>query len=578
MSGMSEKWRARWPDALLLWGRYLRLSEPLFCAGLKEEKDEGLSGSFAMIRLSDHRVVLSPRLIAQNGLSEYPLEIMGHEIGHHVYCPADLTDMGRMLSRIRRGLPGCEQYAPMVGNLYTDLLINDRLFRTHGLSMDRIYMALKKDKSQGALWDFYMRTYEILWGLTRGTLTSGTVSDEMEGDARLANRVLRSYSRDWVKGAGRFALLALPYLLADGQENSALWTLLDSMNAGAGEGGWPDGLTAMDEDEGPLVHPALEEETETDGAGKDGTPTDGTSGGGKGQYREPFEYGQILKAMGINISDTEIAARYYKERAAPYLVPFPVKKSRRAGEPIPEGLSTWEATDPLEQLNWMETALRSPVIIPGVTTVETVMGTDQGHEEAVDKIDLDLYVDCSGSMPDPRTNVSYLTLAGTVIALSALRAGSRVQATLWSGPREFKTTGGFVRDEKEIMAILTDYFGGTTAFPIHIMRDTYQDRKPDDRRVHILHISDDGITTMFDKDEKGHPGLPIAREAMKKAGGGGSMALNLYGDWKSNKQLAEAAEMGYVIYSLRGWEDLVAFSRDFVKRHYDKNATTGRAG
>ena len=39
--------------------------------------------------------------------------------------------------------------------------------------------------------------------------------------------------------------------------------------------------------------------------------------------------------------------------------------------------------------------------------------------------------------------ISYLALAGTILALSALRAGARVQATLWSGAGQFETTAGF---------------------------------------------------------------------------------------------------------------------------------------
>ena len=38
-------------------------------------------------------------------LDPFPLEILGHEIGHHVYCPADLSDQGRMIARMRRALP-----------------------------------------------------------------------------------------------------------------------------------------------------------------------------------------------------------------------------------------------------------------------------------------------------------------------------------------------------------------------------------------------------------------------------------------------------------------------------------------
>ena len=59
------------------------------------------------------------------------------------------------------------------------------------------------------------------------------------------------------------------------------------------------------------------------------------------------------------------------------------------------------------------------------------------------------------------------------MALSALRAGARVQATLWSGAQQFETSGGFIRDEHRILEILTGYIGGSTAFPIHVLRETF---------------------------------------------------------------------------------------------------------
>lgn len=62
-----------------------------------------------------------------------------------------------------------------------------------------------------------------------------------------------------------------------------------------------------------------------------------------------------------------------------------------------------------------------------------------------------------------------------------------------SGTREFITTDGFISDEKQILKIITGYLGGSTAFPIHILRDTYKDRKPNARKVHILVVSDEGL-------------------------------------------------------------------------------------
>jgi hypothetical protein len=176
-------------------------------------------------------------------------------------------------------------------------------------------------------------------------------------------------------------------------------------------------------------------------------------------------------------------------------------------------------------------------------------------------------------MPDPRRTTSFLTLAGAVIALSALKAGARVQATLWSGKRQWIGTEGFVRDEHAILNILVGYFGGATAFPIHRLRDTFASRAPRDRPVHVLMISDDGITTMFDTDERGNSGWDIAAAALAKGRAGGTMALNL-GPWfrpdnETGQALERAhSEQGWDIHSIARMEDLTAFAQAFSRRHY----------
>ncbi|MFN9987582.1 MAG: hypothetical protein ACK52S_18690, partial [Pirellula sp.] len=170
-----EQWTAAWPAAIAHWSSYVQLREPIWCMSVAAEKRESLTGSFAMIRLVDHAVVISLRQISELGLQSFSEEILAHEIGHHVYCPADLNDNARMLARMRRGLPGCEAYAPMVGNLYADLLINDRLERSRSLRMSQVYQRLNRPDQKSRLWRMYMRTYEILWSLTRGTLSSGEI-------------------------------------------------------------------------------------------------------------------------------------------------------------------------------------------------------------------------------------------------------------------------------------------------------------------------------------------------------------------------------------------------------------------
>ncbi len=107
-------WRAAWPQALAAWSRFTRLQEPRLCASHVEAAEEGLSGSFAMIRLADQRVVIDLPEVQRLGLQDYALEILAHEIAHHVLAPATASDHARLLARIRRALPTLEEQEPMV--------------------------------------------------------------------------------------------------------------------------------------------------------------------------------------------------------------------------------------------------------------------------------------------------------------------------------------------------------------------------------------------------------------------------------------------------------------------------------
>src|SRR4030095_4668536 len=247
----------------------------------------------------------------------------------------------------------------------------------------------------------------------------------------------------------------------------------------------------------------------------------------RGQAREPFQFGEILRAAGVDISDHDGASRYYRERALPYLVPFPSRLTPESTEPLPEGLEPWDIGHALDEADWFQSVLQSPHVVPGMTTVQRVWGTTEGREPKREPLDLDLYVDSPASIPNPHPLTSYPALAGAILCLSAIRAGARVQATLWSDKNQFTTTREFVRDEQTVLRVLTGYFGGGTAFPIHVLRDTYAARKQEARPVHILVISDDGVSTMFDRDERGNSGWDIAALALKRARGGGTLVLNL---------------------------------------------------
>src|SRR5688572_1305437 len=158
---LREQWTAAWPAALAAWSKFTRLRPPNLCLTETAARHEGLTGSFAMIRLQDQSVVVSLPEVIHCHVESFATEVLAHEIGHHVLAPATLTDHARMIARMRWALPTVEQHAPMVANLYTDLLINDRLQRSAGMRIANVYQAIGKSDSGGVLWALYLRIYEI---------------------------------------------------------------------------------------------------------------------------------------------------------------------------------------------------------------------------------------------------------------------------------------------------------------------------------------------------------------------------------------------------------------------------------
>jgi hypothetical protein len=584
---LRSDWSAQWPAALEVWSRFVQLHEPAWCFTAADETAAGLSGSFAMIRLVDHSVVISLRQVTKLGLQQFAKEILAHEIGHHVYCPADLSDNARMLARIRVGLPTKEHVAPFISNLYSDLLINDRLQRTAGLDISGVYLRLGSE-CRDRLWNLYMRTYELLWRLDRGRLAQGEIDERLNQDAQLCARLVRSYSKDWLDGAGRFAALCLPYLLEDEAARMQKLMSIWSDTRCAGNGAIPDGLTEIDDGElTGAVHPAddpelsgVESADETPAAGALQAESVPTGRKTAKNYRQPLDYAEVLAAAGANIDPADITARYYRERAIPHLIPFPVRKLPQATDPLPEGLDVWDVSSPLEQIDWPGTFLSSPRIFPGVTTRARQIGTSPGTDPTTIPVDLYLGVDCSGSMGNPAVHLSYPILAGAIIALSALRSGSRVKVVLSGEPGRTISTAGFECNGATVLKTLTSYLGTGYSFGIHRLAETFdpamqhahQGRR---RPVHMLIVSDNDMFSMLDSKAGKRSGWEVAEEALGLAGGGGTFVLELpeqvrAAQWSQNTSgyVARIRETGWSAAIVSSMEELIEFARNFSRGRF----------
>ncbi|KQT99708.1 hypothetical protein [Sanguibacter sp. Leaf3] len=604
-ASLRAAWTAAWPEALGAWGRFTRLRPPrLHGAG-----EVSGATSFAWFSLGDVEVSIDLEQVLAEGIEDHAVAVLAHEIGHHVYSPADMLTAGRMTAQVRLGLVDLDHRAGLVTNLWSDMLINDRLQTRAGIDMVGLWRRL--GPPQGEVMTLLLRTDEILWSLPAGTLSGP--GPHADAEAQVLARLVRTYADDPAAGAGGFAMVLRPFLARDTGSGGGQ-TVVDLPCAQHEHPGTPvPGLATAADALRPPVHPALDPRVVgTLAATEDSTsPTPGPQTGlqrdpvasqSAGSTLTPADYAAVLQSLGVATSPESAAIAWYREHAARHLVPFPTTATPAAPETLLGGLDPWETGDDLADVDWTATMLASPVVVPGMTTVQRHLDSTTSTETDDQPVDLDLYLDSSGSMPDPRHQPAPIALAGAVLALSALRSGARVQATTWSGPGQIAGTDGFTRDVTAVMSAVVAYFGGSTSFPIPLLEQTHLDEadrsgstgstasagskasngsaasagspaRSRRRRRHIAVISDSGVVSMFadgawSLPEDFEPLTTSAARAVRAAGGGGSLVLNVAGPPDRYVDMAP----GYAVYTVSAWEDVVPFARDLARTLWGQNA------
>lgn len=580
---LAEKWKSNWEPAKKIWSPFVKLREPIWCMSSSAAASEGLRGSFAMIRLSDHRIVIDLEKVHAMGIADHSLQVLAHETGHHVYTPANLHDNASLLSRISWALADIPDRAPFVANLYADLLINDMLQRSKQLDMVAVYQQVNKNISFSSLWLMLMRTYEYLWKLKRGTLATDQTlhSAKTDADASLTASLIRSYSKNWQDGAGRFTAMLYPYLMKEAdfeKSRKGIVVLLDAETAGK-SGGLLRGFAALDP---AAMEGAVDPRAETleDGGDESGKKDLGglaslglrkSHSGGEGpqqRYLEPGIYVDLLRQVNPNINEQELINNYYKEVALPHLISFPLEESENPSLYIPEGSEQWEIGDSPEEIDWLESAISSAVILPGYTTQKRLYGPDDSEKSKQKPLDVYVGIDCSGSMGNPKVRFSWPVLAATIIGLSALRAGANVMGCLSGEPGGFLETKGFISSEKELLTVLTSYLGTGYAYGVPRLKTPFG--KAGKSRSHIVVVTDDDIFSMLDA-EKTEPetNWQIMEEALKNAGGSGTLVLHSRPEWHQDK-VSRLKGMGWNIFYVTNEPQLLDFATEFSKLNYQK--------
>ncbi|MBD3940263.1 VWA domain-containing protein [Microbacterium sp. NEAU-LLC] len=347
-------------------------------------------------------------------------------------------------------------------------------------------------------------------------------------DADDVARLVRAFASDAVSGALRFGVIMAPYVVAEERARQRTSAGAGSARVGAGGAGSPGGSSrpggsglpggagACAADSAPAtpdelgrvladrrLHGEVPSRVQAGDPGAAGgtAPSDADAaaeGGGQG-----FGVAQTL-ALYEGSDAAAVLAAWYRAEAARWVRPFTQRSPALPVAELPGPLEAWGVGDDLADLDWSATLQAAPVVVPGVTTRRRSYLDDEPTPTETG-IELDLYIDSSGSMPHPSRG-SAAVLAGTILALSVLRGGGRVRVTSFSGPGQAAGSDGFSRDHVRIVGDLALYFGGGTSFPLDLLARRYDPlpavsgpegaSDPGIRR-HLVVLSDDGLTSMF---------------------------------------------------------------------------------
>jgi hypothetical protein len=453
-----------WEPAQGHWSRFLLLSAP---AADSEQP------SVAQIHLGTRQIALNFRQIREKNLIDCVEAILAHEVGHHVRYPGSLAVEAR-LRLLEKTLLSLKDYSLI--NLFQDLLINEYLGAALRGQLVRVYQAFRdeSDWRQDPAFLLYLAVYEELWRMEPGELMGRAHAEyeqaypDYRADAQLLAQNLFPLAPNIFTQFIYFVSVLCRYVRPLRGE---LPVRIDPYECGRGDpsaGDWADALTPSAR-EIEAIKRALDEGWLAEEQGR--------------RLREGVLESRIWGLPGQGTADAErvpeIMAAYYRQQAERYLLRPPPQ--RALGEAVvPTSPEEWEVGDPVRDIDWLTTLLQSGPVLGAAQPLKRARIAElEGYDVPLWQPRVELYLDVSGSMPDPRMTRNAMTLAAQILTVGAVRAGGWVRALLYS--HAHVAYWEWCRSEVEMSRFLMHYVGGGTTFPFPVLRQSLAecgDRQP----------------------------------------------------------------------------------------------------
>ncbi|MEK6237971.1 MAG: hypothetical protein N2C14_24935 [Planctomycetales bacterium] len=471
-----------WPAARARWSRFLLLADPM---------DNPEQESIAQIHLGSRQVSLRYDMLLDKDLLGSVEALLAHEIGHHVRYPGTLATQARM-RLLERSLLPFREFSLI--NQFTDLMINERLGRDLQDQLVAVYQAFGDRPAfhEERLWrrdpsfTFYLAIYEELWRLEPGSLIKASEAEfeaefsNFRAEAQMLSQDLFHLGPNIFTQFLYFVSIVSRYVRpldseecngncecnGDREENgNGRCSRREPRNSNPLQCGcddpsaddWADALTPSAQ-EREAIRRAIE------------------GGWLRAEQQQRLTdvnelEDRIARLPGADLADAqlvpEVMAAYYRQQAERYLLRPPPQ--RRLGEAIvPTTLEEWEPGDAAGEIDWLATLLQRGDVLGAATPLKrSRIAEEEGREVAYWQPRIEIYLDVSGSTPDPRRGVNAMTLAAQILTLGAARAGGWTRAAIYSNHPVCHWE--WTRSETEISRFLMHYVGGGTNFPFPLL-------------------------------------------------------------------------------------------------------------
>ncbi len=516
-----------------------------------------VDGPIAYIDLATRQTHVNfARLEAMGVLDHVPC-VLAHEVGHHIRYPHTLAEARRMIRFLRevaRDLlwdgrnvvnPGEHDW---LLNLFFDLLINDDLVDEHEASFVAIFRAMQAD--WGLTFSFYCGVFEELWALPRCSILTAAqdralaeIDPEWRARAATTGEFVRGHPENRPLQLVRFLAAIRPFLLRDREQGNRVGEAFE-------QGPWAGG--ELDPD---AVSDLLRARADEDAARR-WLREQGATPKKRG---EPAVAGNPLVRAQLELQDlappSAVALATYRREADRAHLELPA--SLQPGEPfVPGPHQSWDLGDDLDAVDWIGSVARSGMRpIPSINTVARSYLPDDPQPGDREMPWIEIYVDSSGSMPNPVSSYSYQILAGFILARAATRAGGRVRIIQYSSVSQRVLMPGFVRAAEPAERALLEYIGGGTDFPWDELAASVS-RWRRLARVRRVVISDSDFLHNFASPTPPCAAAELIAEAARA--GGFTGLLNLY----QGAEPLLAAGMEVVI--VKDWSDVGRAARSLA--------------